>query len=574
MTTLIPKYEKSGSTTNRPINEKFAEFVSVLDYGADSTGATDSSSAITNAINTGKAVYFPKGTYKCNISINTKTVLYGDGSLASIIKPFSYSSPAMIYTYVAQQTPVISYWNYHTEIRNLGFEGTGTGASATGIGFSFGTGTPATYTTGAEYANNVTFYNCFFRKLEKGVQFPFGNIGSAFYSCGFQENYYGVYMLNNKSGSGDTMHAGNKYFYNGEFDANVCAVYVNNTQDGFGGINFTDTIIEYNNIGVYLVNTLGTITPVQFNDCWMEGNGLLVSGGPATVTIDVWTGNVKTTATVDVATLIIYNDLTLINGGFVSGVFLKSNNSRVFVKGSRVETTAGYQGQGNQITYADSNIFFENCVSGSGYSVAGGYSGNAQCVGFNTSLYPNSTSSLSTIASRFSFVPVSYAVRTGSGLNGLSQTFITTQNYSGTSAGSGTLLTTANPPKYVNCNQFSFTFANSSQYYYPLNTEINVPSATWIAFTCDVYVNSASSTLNILFSDLSANNAGQIQLGVEAVWRTIAGVAYIPSGATLRLYFGTTFAQTVVVKLSAFQCKYFATQGEAQNFIAAKTYME
>lgn len=480
----------------------------------------------------------------------------------------------MIYTLTAQQNPVYSFWNYHSEVRNLGFEGTGAGATATGIGFSFGTKGPETYTLNAEYANNVTFYNCFFRKLEKGVQFPFGNIGSAFYSCGFQENYYGVYMLNNKSGSGDAMHAGNKYFYNGEFDTNVCAVYINNTQDGFGGVNFTDTIIEYNNIGVYLVNTLGTITPVQFNDCWLEGNGLLVSGGPATVTIDVWTGNVKTTASVDVATLIIYNDLTLINGGFATGIFLKSNNSRVHVKGSRVETTAGFGGQGNQIIYADSNIFFEDCFSGSGYSAAGGYSGNAQCVGFNTAQQPSSTGSLSTIGSRFSFLPVSYAVRTGSGLNGISQTFITAQNYTGTSAGTGTLLTTALPPKYVNCNQFSFTFANSSQYYYPVNTEISVPAAQWVAFTCDIYVVSSSSTLNILFSDLNLNNAGRIQLGTEGVWRTIGGVAYIPSGATLRLYFGTDLAQTVVVNVSAFQCKYFATQGEAANFIASRTYME
>ena len=38
MTTLVPKYDQ-GSTgaVNRPINQKFAESVSVLDFGADPT---------------------------------------------------------------------------------------------------------------------------------------------------------------------------------------------------------------------------------------------------------------------------------------------------------------------------------------------------------------------------------------------------------------------------------------------------------------------------------------------------------------------------------------------------------
>lgn len=574
MTTLIPKYEKSGSTINRPINQKLEEFVSVLDYGADATGIADSSTAISSAIATGKAVYFPKGTYLCNVSINTKTVLYGDGSTASIIKPFSYASPAMIYTFAAEQTPVYSFWNYHSEVRNLGFQGTGSGATATGIGFSFGTGSPATYTANAEFANNVNFYNCFFSKLEKGVQFPFGNIGTEFYSCGFQNNYYGIYSLDNKSGSGSAMHGGAKYFYNGEFDSNVCAIYINNVTDGFGAFNFTDTVIEYNNIGVYIYNTSTSFIPVQFNDCWIEGNGLLIPSGPTTVTIDVWTGNVKTTTSVGVTSFVLYNDVTLINGGFATGINLTKNNARVFVKGSRVETILEYTGQGNNITYADSNIFFENCYSSGGYNVCNGYSGNAQCVNFNVSTSPGSTGALSTVKSRFRFLPVSYNVRSGSGLPGVSQTFITAQAYSGSSSGTGTLLTNQEPPKYTNCNQFSFIFANSSQNYYPSNTLTNVPGGSWIAFTCDVKIISASAAVTVLFSDLTLNNAGVITITNEAIWRTIGGVAYIPSGATLALWFGTAVAQTVVINVSAFQSKQFATQGEAENFIASRTYME
>ena len=79
MTTLIPKYEYPSSSINRPINEKLKERISVLDFGADPTGATDSTDAIALALSTclnigvqggGLELYFPKGTYLCHIAIN------------------------------------------------------------------------------------------------------------------------------------------------------------------------------------------------------------------------------------------------------------------------------------------------------------------------------------------------------------------------------------------------------------------------------------------------------------------------------------------------------------------------
>lgn len=79
MTTLIPKYDQGGTgAVNRAINEKLAETISVLDYGADPTGVTDSTAAFTACLaavsNIGVAgggvkILFPKGTYLGNISI-------------------------------------------------------------------------------------------------------------------------------------------------------------------------------------------------------------------------------------------------------------------------------------------------------------------------------------------------------------------------------------------------------------------------------------------------------------------------------------------------------------------------
>ena len=88
MTTLIPKYDQGNSNAiNRAINLKLAEVVSVLDFGADSTGVADSTTAIQNAINTGYQVHFPKGTYKTTSSLTLTggQSIYGDGVLQTQI---------------------------------------------------------------------------------------------------------------------------------------------------------------------------------------------------------------------------------------------------------------------------------------------------------------------------------------------------------------------------------------------------------------------------------------------------------------------------------------------------------
>lgn len=80
----------------RTVNDKFQEIVSVLDFGADPTGVSDSSAAIQAAINAlkpinglfpekGGTVYFPPGTYLVNTAINTYSAIVLQGSGASTI---------------------------------------------------------------------------------------------------------------------------------------------------------------------------------------------------------------------------------------------------------------------------------------------------------------------------------------------------------------------------------------------------------------------------------------------------------------------------------------------------------
>ena len=68
-----------SNSVNRTAASKFSDQISVLDFGADSTGAASSNAAITNAIAAGKAVYFPAGTYliTANLTLNVPIVMDG-----------------------------------------------------------------------------------------------------------------------------------------------------------------------------------------------------------------------------------------------------------------------------------------------------------------------------------------------------------------------------------------------------------------------------------------------------------------------------------------------------------------
>jgi polygalacturonase len=73
----------TGSTTARTLANRFADVVNVKDFGAVGDGVADDTAAIQAAINTGKSVYFPDGTYIVSspININSKTRLFGSGTL-------------------------------------------------------------------------------------------------------------------------------------------------------------------------------------------------------------------------------------------------------------------------------------------------------------------------------------------------------------------------------------------------------------------------------------------------------------------------------------------------------------
>lgn len=84
------KVKKTANALARPISEKLADFVSALDYGADSTGVADSSVALQKALNDNpnSIVYVPAGTYRIDhrVQLNQGQSLIGEGRSKTIFK--------------------------------------------------------------------------------------------------------------------------------------------------------------------------------------------------------------------------------------------------------------------------------------------------------------------------------------------------------------------------------------------------------------------------------------------------------------------------------------------------------
>ncbi len=75
----------TGTTTSRALNARFSDNLNLLDFGADPTGASDSTTAVQNWLNAttthNKAGYAPAGTYSIDGAVSLPTgnfTIYGD----------------------------------------------------------------------------------------------------------------------------------------------------------------------------------------------------------------------------------------------------------------------------------------------------------------------------------------------------------------------------------------------------------------------------------------------------------------------------------------------------------------
>ena len=298
--------EGDAGAVDRTVASKLQEYVSVTDFGATGDGVTDDSIAIQAAIDTNKKLYFPEGTYLCNLVLSEYFTWQGDGMIKSVLKPYSTALPVVMNLY---QEPD---WRA-TSISDIGFESTGT---QVGVGFSYGD--PAAYTTGQEYIGRVIFNACSFKDFDKGIFKCYGNIGNVYNQCYFQSNNYGSYAIDAKLATGgvsDQMQPDTDTWNGGEFHYNkIAAVCCLANAMTIGQLVFNQTIMQFNpGFAVYMsVPGCGSTTPAAFNEVWFEGNAT-----DASVVIPVVSGGVVTPTSLPPKTVSISDSMRAYN--FFSG---------------------------------------------------------------------------------------------------------------------------------------------------------------------------------------------------------------------------------------------------------------
>ena len=528
------------------------------------TSVEDLSTAFEQAINTSKRVYIPKGRYRVNVQIDSKTILEGDGSQSTILHPYDNNVAIMTYTFTAQQTPSYAFWDYHSEVHGIGFWGR---TSRVGVGFTFGQTLPSNYQTNDELANNVKFFGCRFFDLEKGIQFPFGNIGTEIYSCGFSSNKYGVYALNNKFGNG--MHAGNKYFFGGEFSGNDCGLYVNDTVQGGGaaGIEFFGTIMEFNQIAAYVYSNTRPFIQCMFDGVWFESNGATRTSGSTTVTIDSWSGTTVTPQTIDRHTLILDGDggRMLCRNVFFTDVEIKATNAQVTALNCHAERESGNIGA-PCIVANTSSIIIEDSYTGFGNP-----QGNNIIVTGFVDLQETAISSSTAAGGRWFPTTQRGAKLADYGPSKAITLPLTTAYTLG--GGAFTLLGTvvSDGRIYDECNEFSRAAFLSSEFV-RYDSNVITTTAGWYVFTMDVKV-SAGNPAFFVWNRGNAQLAADMTCPAQNKWFTFAGYGYSAGGDTL--YFDIRGSNaTCTWRNSALQLLRFDTKQEAQAFLNSGAFAE
>lgn len=546
--------------------------VSVMDFGAKGDGVTDDTAAFHAAIITNSALFLPAGTYRVNLDIDRKIVMRGEGTTLTLLYPFDETKPIALYSYNSVVLPMHAHWTYHSLVEEISFYSV---SEKTGIGWTFGQANPADNDGFDQYVANVTFRNCRFSGLYKGVQCPLGNIGVQFYDCSWTICKYGVYLLDNKFG-GDVMHAGNKYFFGGEMSACDCAVYLHDRTDGFGAVEFFGTILEYNKIACYL-DFVNTYVPISFNGVWFEGNGQYQGG---TQVIDAWTGTARSDQTVTNKTLIIaggvtdplYNSsaMVVINDGTAHDIHVKHNSVQVQVNSCRVESNIGYAGGSFVVEQPIfSRIECRDPISSGGLA-------DQSYTPFVTGRYkpPGTIQTPSFAYTRPMRVKQRSSKVTGFGPSKkLSVDFTTAATLAGAFAMTGAVV--ADGVLFPNCNEFSRANWLPNEFVSVTAPVVAVPLiAGWYVFTIDVKLVAGVEHLVGIW-DLSANQFAACVNKVVGQWQTFASIAYsADSGGTLGLTFaGGGTGSTTTIRVGPYQMHRFNTFEEASNFLQGGAFV-
>jgi hypothetical protein len=219
MTTLIPKFKQPYTdAVNRPINEKLQESVSVVDFGADPTGVTDSYAAFLAAYNSGAGtITIPLGTFKLTQTLLLDRAITFVGATSAGTRDLIATNTSLISftgsgaAFECTATNVNGTRNFH--FNNLSITGTASGSCGILLGNTLGAyatmssiinvqitgftavgacGVQAKYCLNSYFRNVSTFFNY------DGIKCQGDNTTLTFDTCwSYGNNRYGWFLDNN-----------------------------------------------------------------------------------------------------------------------------------------------------------------------------------------------------------------------------------------------------------------------------------------------------------------------------------------------------------------------------------------
>ena len=564
----------AGAVTST-VQAKLREAISVLDFIdpslhasiAAGTYTSDLSNQVQSAFNTGNRILFPAGTYLFNVIATSPFILTGQGTVTTFIKPYDYTKAIINYKLSGGGVQ----WSFNTIIRSVTFQGASGTLTTGGVGFTYGNTDPTGYDANDSFIGYVTFENCRFLLMYKGIQRPSGNLALQMTNCNFSSCYYGTYNV-----QGRGFPPGQFFLLNGESNSCLCAHYFDVQQDGLGQINFQNHVLEANSICVRIKQPTSSnlYTPITFKDCWNEANGLYRSGGPSTVTLDNWSGTgagaVRTTEVVscEYPYVMSVNHIEW-NGGFCAGFSLASaSNCLMKINSARVECNAATNSSPFYIDPADdgSCILMENCVT------AGGFPPIYNCIDFdrNRCLDVGTTAS----GARARYLQQMWNISTGTNQIGFNQTFQSAQTISNGAGVVATGSVSTDNAIYSSVNNFAYNSPTGNQQYNFSNTQVTLGTGYYVV----TFQIAATSLGSLTFNVWNANAAPYIVSLVpiaDGNWHTYGGIAFYNTTLTVNLG-GTSNDATAVgvnFSISAYQIKKFSTLQQAEDFLYSRTYL-
>ncbi len=576
----VNKYDETNSITNYDCDDiiykydsgsgKFYRRVLIDDtvnvkwFGAKGDGFTNDTVAVQNACDVGKNIYFPAGTYILNIKINHFAKIFGAGSNFTILKPYHEALPVLILNPGNN-----SEWKYATVIERLTFEGN----DKTGVGISMSKESTA-YEIYDELKGNITFRNVDFRNFYRGLQCFFGNIGMDFYSVGLHHNKYGVYFLDNKftplneNGKPEfPMHAGNKYFYSGEFSNNEVAVYVHNITDGFGGIVFNNVIFEYNHVNTYIY-TNNCFIPIAFYSCWNEHSGQFQY--PGTINIETWDG-------ITIGNKVIYSHTHIFEGENSFSNFYNCRITDFYINGDNIivkaidcyaETNYGVGATSSIVEGDNSFLLLYRPITIFGLP-KGDNIITTDSFDYDRSRPINHDINFSQIRSAIITPRFNKIVNIKNKL--ISRTLENPEILTG-SLPSITGTTVNDSQIFTDSNIFNIPFSGDNQFMRLESSIIHLTSNVkgWYVITFDIKINYGEPTLF-----LWEGYKYQIMMykpNIKQKWQTILSYAYSQEQPCLEFYLDISASSNVELLLSAYQVLKFNSSQEAKSYIESKTF--